>query len=121
MDIMIVYSIIVGLIKQNLNCPSCVALRSPDGQSIMFTISNYPAFPHGAEMEIIITYPFDWLNLSNANGRVAIVPKRLNPNSIKFWQGSIGTAFPHPYIFDDGCPDFGNCTDYLLFKRLLSI
>lgn len=70
---MVVYKIIAGLIKEQLNCPDCNASRSSDGTLVVFTISDYPTFPNG-EGKIIVTYPFTWLDVSNANGRVAVTP-----------------------------------------------
>jgi len=114
MDAMVVYEIIAGLINQKLNCQCCVALRSPDGQSIMFLISNYPTFPHGVEMDIIVTYPFTWLNLSDVNGKIAVIPSKITFKDIRFWQGSIGTPFPHPHIWDSGIPDLGGNSNEIL-------
>ena len=107
MDRMSVYNILAGLIKAQLRC-DCVASRSPDGVSVMFTIMNYPTFPSGAERNIIVTYPFTWLSLENANGRVAVTPSRINATSVRFWQGNIGTAFLHAHVFGDGHPCWGS-------------
>jgi hypothetical protein len=109
MDRMDVYKILAGLVKVQLKCPDCTVSRSSDGTLVVFTITKYPTFPNGAEQNVIVSYPFTWLNLSNANGKVAVSPNRINSTSVKFWQGSVGTPFPHAHIFQsDGHPCWGH-------------
>jgi len=108
MDRMDIYKIIAGLIKAQLKCPSCVASRSSDGQLVEFTISNYPTFPNGREQDVIVTYPFTWLNPKSVNGKVAVTPTKINASSVRFWQGSVGSPFLHAHIFPDGHPCWGH-------------
>jgi hypothetical protein len=106
MDRIVVYKIIAGLVRAQLKCPECVVCRT--GDLVEFTISKYPTFPNGAEQNIIVTYPFTWLNLKNANGKVAVEPGRIDSNNVRFWQGSAGTPFLHTHIFNDGHPCWGH-------------
>ncbi|MCL2061136.1 MAG: hypothetical protein FWH03_00720 [Firmicutes bacterium] len=108
MDRMVVYNIIAGLVKAQLKCPECTASRSSDGSSVVFTITGYPTFPSGQNGTVIATYPFTWLSLSNANGKVAVAPGRMNSTSARFWQNSVGTPFLHAHIFNDGHPCWGH-------------
>jgi hypothetical protein len=107
MDRMDIYKIIAGLIKVQLKCPECVVERSSDGASVVFTIRKYPAFPNGAEQDVIVTYPFTWLNPQSVNGKVAVTPSKINASSVRFWQGGIGNPFLHAHIFDNGRPCWG--------------
>lgn len=107
MERMVIYDIISGLVKQILKCSNCVVSKSPDGNLVTFTINNYPSFPQGDETDVIVSYPFTWLELTDSNGKVSIKPNRISSNDVRFWQGNIGTPFPHPYIWNDGRPDFG--------------
>ncbi|MCL2061134.1 MAG: hypothetical protein FWH03_00710 [Firmicutes bacterium] len=108
MDRLIVYRIIAGLIKAQLNCPNCTATRSADGQSVLFTISNYPSFPNGVESDVIVSYPFTWLSLSNINGKVAVTPSRVSSANVRFWQGAVGSPFLHAHVFNSGHPCWGH-------------
>ena len=107
MDRMDIYKIIAGLIKVQLKCPECTVTRSSDGASVVFTISKYPTFPNGAEQNIIVTYPFTWLNTKSDNGKVAVTPSRVASENVRFWQGNVGTPFPHGHIWSDGHPCWG--------------
>jgi len=107
-DRMDIYRIIAGLIKIQLKCPECTVSRSSDGESVVFTISNYPTFPNGAEKDIIVTYPFTWLNTKSVNGKVAVTPSRIVSENVRFWQGNVGTPFLHAHIFQDGHPCWGH-------------
>jgi hypothetical protein len=107
MDRIDIYKIIAGLIKVQLKCPECVADRSFDGESVVFTITNYPTFPKGEEQDVIVTYPFTWLNPQSVNGKVAVTPSKISASSVRFWQGSIGNPFLHAHIFTDGHPCWG--------------
>jgi len=108
MDRMAVYKIIAGLVKSQLQCPECAVTRSSDGTAVVFTITKYPSFPNGTEKDVIVTYPFTWLDLSNANGKVAVRPTTINSTNVRFWQGSVGAPFLHAHIFNDGHPCWGH-------------
>ena len=107
MDIMKAYNIIAGIITSQLNC-ACTASKSQDGQSVVFTINGYPTFPDGVEQDVIVTYPFSWLQLSKSgDGTVEVIANTINFREIRFWQGRIGNPFIHAWVFDDGRPCYG--------------
>lgn len=109
MDRMDIYKILAGMIKVAFTGKKkgafCEVRRNED--KVEFVIKNHPVYPSGIG-DIIVSYPYTWLNIGNANGHVSVRPSTITSQQVRFWQGHVGESFKHAHVFDDGHPCWGH-------------